>query len=104
MKYAFAAAALIASVSATPAWAPPAGYSQGGAVTSTVEITTEVTVTSCAATVTNCPGNGGYPAGSAPGGGWGSPSSPASAPAVYSSAGAESVSYTNRSVFLWRKT
>ena len=81
MKYAFAAAAFATVALAAPGgWGPPAAYSDGGSWgTSTVEVTKEVTITSCAATVTDCPAGApsGYPVYSG--------SAPASVPAVYSS-------------------
>lgn len=60
MQYALIAAALVGAVAAAPGWAPPAyGGSDEGSwgSASTVDHTTVITVTSCAAEVTNCPAN-----------------------------------------------
>lgn len=70
MRYAFVAAVLVGAVAASPAWSPPAygGQDEGswGSSAPAEGQTTVVTVTSCAATVTDCPAGSpsapGYPA------------------------------------------
>ena len=90
MKYSIVAAALFSSVLAAPGWGPPGEYGNDGSWgTSTVEVTTEVTVTSCAAYVTDCPaGTSAAPASSVPAapsypaGGWGTSAAPESSAAA----------------------
>ena len=77
MKY-IVAAALFATALAAPG--APAGYSEGSWGTSTVEVTTEVTVTSCGSYVTDCPAGSSAPApvpsSTAPAYGWSSAPAP----------------------------
>ena len=60
MRYAFVAASLVAAVAAAPGWGPPASYGSSGwgvEGTSTIDVTTIDTITSCGPEVTNCPAN-----------------------------------------------